>query len=42
VTIVSWEINRNYIATPIMSDGSAGATLDLHALFQQFIFDVGG
>ena len=38
VTIVSWEINRNYIATPIMSDGSAGATLDLHALFQAIHF----
>jgi hypothetical protein len=41
-SIVSWEINRStYIATPVMADGSAGAPLDLHALFQQFILDVG-
>jgi hypothetical protein len=40
-SIVSWEINlTTYIATPILDDGSAGAPLDLHPLFQQFLNDV--
>jgi hypothetical protein len=35
--ITSWLINREaYSATPIMSDGSRGAVLELHELFQRF------
>jgi hypothetical protein len=36
-TIVSWQIDRaHYRAVPTMSDGRAGATLDLRELFEQF------
>src|SRR5262249_19810761 len=36
-TIVSWQIDRaHYRAVPTMSDGRAGATLDLRGLFEQF------
>ena len=36
-TIVSWTIDRvHYRAVPTMSDGRAGATLDLRELFEQF------
>ena len=35
--ITSWLINRaDYSATPIMSDGSRGAALELRELFQRF------
>jgi len=35
--ITSWLINRaDYSATPIMSDGSRGAVLELRELFQRF------
>jgi hypothetical protein len=35
--IVSWCVNRaDYSATPIMSDGSRGAVLELRELFQRF------
>jgi hypothetical protein len=35
--IVDWLVNRaNYSATPIMSDGSRGAVLELRELFQRF------
>jgi hypothetical protein len=36
-TIRDWEIDRTrYVATPIMSDGSRGSSLELRALFEQF------
>jgi len=36
-TIQSWLIDRaRYTATPMMSDGSIGSTLELRALFEQF------
>jgi hypothetical protein len=36
-TIASWQIDRaHYRAVPTMSDGRAGATLDLRELFEQF------
>jgi hypothetical protein len=36
-TIQSWMIDRTrYTATPMMSDGSIGSTLELRALFEQF------
>lgn len=34
-TIASWTI-REYVAVPMMSDGSAGAPLNLRAFFEQF------
>jgi hypothetical protein len=35
--IRAWEIDRTrYVATPIMSDGSRGSSLELRALFEQF------
>jgi hypothetical protein len=38
--IRSWEIDRaRYTATPIMSDGSSGPPLELHALFEQFLLE---
>jgi len=40
-TIVAWEVASDYTATPKMSDGSAGAALDLHPLLEQFLHDVG-
>ena len=36
-TIQSWLLDRaRYTATPMMSDGSIGSTLELRALFEQF------
>jgi hypothetical protein len=36
-TIESWLVDRTrYTATPMMSDGSIGSTLELRALFEQF------
>jgi hypothetical protein len=36
-TIQSWLLDRaRYTATPIMSDGSRGSSLELRALFEQF------
>jgi hypothetical protein len=32
-TIVGWTVRPDYRAVPVMSDGSAGAVLDLHELF---------
>jgi hypothetical protein len=35
--ITDWAVNReNYTATPIMSDGSRGAVLDLRLLFERY------
>jgi hypothetical protein len=35
--LVSWHIDRkNYVATPILADGSKGPELELRELFQQF------
>ena len=40
--IARWQIDqRSYTAKPIMSDGSAGAALDLRDLFEQFQHDAG-
>jgi hypothetical protein len=37
-TIQSWLLDRaRYTATPMMSDGSIGSTLELRALFEQFL-----
>ena len=42
VTIRDWRIDRaRYLATPIMSDGSEGPTLELRGLFEQFLADAG-
>jgi hypothetical protein len=39
-TIQSWLLDRaRYTATPMMSDGSIGPTLELHALFEQFLLE---
>jgi hypothetical protein len=39
-TIQSWLIDRTrYTATPMMSDGSIGSTLELRALFEQFLLE---
>jgi hypothetical protein len=38
--IRAWEIDRaRYTATPIMSDGSRGPTLELRALYEQFLLE---
>jgi hypothetical protein len=38
--IRSWEVDRTrYTATPIMTDGSCGPPLELHALFEQFLLE---
>jgi len=38
--IRDWEIDRTrYVATPIMSDGSRGSSLELRALFEQFFME---
>jgi hypothetical protein len=40
--IQSWQIDRaHYAATPMMSDGSAGPTLELRGLFEQFVSERG-
>jgi hypothetical protein len=39
-TISAWRIDRNcYTVTPIMDDGSHGSTLELRALFEQFLLE---
>jgi Collagen triple helix repeat (20 copies) len=36
-TIKGWKLDRErYVATPVMSDGSAGPSLELRGLFEQF------
>jgi hypothetical protein len=40
--ITEWVVNReNYSATPIMSDGSRGAVLELRPLFARFLDETG-
>ena len=37
VKLVRWMLDRaTYTATPVLSDGSWGPALELHALFEQF------
>jgi hypothetical protein len=39
-TIISWTLDRkNYRAVPTMSNGQAGAPLDLRGLFEQFVME---
>ena len=39
-TIQSWVIDRaRYTATPMMSDGSIGSSLELRGLFEQFLLE---
>jgi len=39
-TIQSWLVDRaRYTATPMMSDGAIGSTLELRALFEQFLME---
>jgi hypothetical protein len=41
-TIQSWCIDRaRYTATPVMTDGSIGSTLELRPLFEQFVLETG-
>jgi hypothetical protein len=41
--ITSWVVNReNYTATPVMSDGSRGAALELRPLFARFFDETEG
>ena len=41
-SIQFWQIDRaHYAATPMMSDGSAGPTLELRGLFEQFVSERG-
>jgi hypothetical protein len=41
-SVQSWQIDRaHYAAIPIMSDGSAGAALELRGLFEQFVSERG-
>jgi hypothetical protein len=40
--ITDWVVNReNYTATPVMSDGSRGAVLDLRLLFERYHAETG-
>jgi hypothetical protein len=40
-TIRDWKIERErYVATPVMSDGSDGPSLELRGLFEQFLAEV--
>jgi hypothetical protein len=40
-TIQSWLLDRTrYTATPMMSDGSIGSTLELRGLFEQFVLEM--
>jgi hypothetical protein len=40
VTISDWKIDRaRYVATPVMSDGRDGPSLELRGLFEQFLTD---
>jgi hypothetical protein len=42
VTLKGWIIDRqNFVAIPLMSDGSRGAMLELRGLFEQFQNDIG-
>jgi hypothetical protein len=42
ITLKGWTIDReNFLAVPLMSDGSRGPTLELRGLFEQFQNDVG-
>ena len=39
-TICAWQIDcTRYVATPLMSDGTQGSTLELRALFEQFFME---
>jgi hypothetical protein len=39
-SIVDWQVDRkNYRASPLMSDGSTGPSLELRALFERFVAD---
>jgi len=39
-TITSWAVDRGrYLATPIMSDGTFGPSLELRGLFEQFLLE---
>jgi len=41
-TLVGWDIDSaSFTVTPVMSDGTKGPPLYLHALFQQFLDEVG-
>ena len=40
-TIVSWTLDRqNYCAVPTLSNGTQGAVLELHGLFEQLLLDI--
>jgi hypothetical protein len=42
-TIISWVLDRaRYTAYPTMSNGTAGAPLELRGLFEQFLVETGG
>src|SRR5262249_54527222 len=42
-TIVSWVLDHKYYrAIPTMSDGTAGAPLELRGLFEQFLYETQG
>ena len=36
VLIASWQIDRDNVAVPVMSDGRDGPPLELRSLFEQF------
>jgi hypothetical protein len=41
-TILAWKIDRvNYLVTPLMSDGSEVPPIEMRALFEQFVNEVG-
>jgi hypothetical protein len=41
--IISWVLDhKRYTAVPTMSDGKAGAPLELRGLFEQFLIETGG
>jgi hypothetical protein len=42
-SIKAWHIDpAKYIASPVMSDGTCGAPLELRTLLQKFLDDIGG
>jgi hypothetical protein len=42
ITIRSWTIDRKtYVATPVLTDGTLGPTLQLASLFEQFQIETG-
>jgi len=42
-TVIAWTLDRkNYRAVPTMSDGRAGAPLELRGLFQTFLLETSG